>query len=223
MVKRITLFGIVSFFAASLCTGAFCQSEDLATASKALPDAPSVLFAAQPHLFEGISIDRSRSEEAGSPCTLTAIGLPSASARFQAAFDWTQERPSDQYAGQPTPSALFFKRLNTPNLPYRPSDHESLMGRATDAASWIVLARDPQGRRKFNSTYFLRLATSIAADSASRRYRAHSKTAPLSDAGSTVGNDAGMNLLHEFGPGLQHAVTSHIPRFISRVGEHLLR
>ena len=106
---------------------------------------------------------------------------------------------------------------------YRPSDNQSLMGRATDAASWILFTRDPSGKRSFNSTYFLRLATSIIADSGSRIYRTRSKTAPLSDFGSTLGNDAGMNFLHEFGPSLQQAVTSHLPKFVTRIENRITR
>ena len=117
---------------------------------------------------------------------------------------------------------LFFKRL-TPALAhstahYMASDRATVMGRAADAASRIFVTRDDTGRRKFNSPYFLRLATAVAADSASRRYRARSNTAPLSDFGSNVGNDAGMNLLHEFGPAMRKMATSHLPEFISRIG-----
>lgn len=100
---------------------------------------------------------------------------------------------------------------------YQASSSDGLLGRATDAASRILLTCDQSGKRRFNTAYFLRLATSVAADSASRKYRAHSKTAPLSDFGSNVGNDAGMNLFHEFGPDLGQAVTSHLPKFVSRI------
>jgi len=86
-----------------------------------------------------------------------------------------------------------------------------------------VLTRDQSGKRRFNTAYFLRLATSVAADSASRKYRARSKTAPLSDFGSNVGNDAGMNLFHEFGPDLGQAVTSHLPKFVERIEERILQ
>jgi hypothetical protein len=69
----------------------------------------------------------------------------------------------------------------------------------------------------------MRVLTSVAAESASRRYRARSGTAPLSAFGSTVGNDAGMNLLHEFGPGIRQKVTGHLPEFVSRIGERISR
>jgi hypothetical protein len=38
-----------------------------------------------------------------------------------------------------------------------------------------------------------------------------------------VGNDAGMNLLHEFGPGIRQKVTGHMPEFVSRLGERIIR
>ena len=125
-------------------------------------------------------------------------------------------------------SAFFLdKYLYPPTLAqgsrYQASSSDGLIGRATDAASRIVLTRDQSGKRRINTSYFLRLATSVAADSASRKYRARSKTAPLSDFGSNVGNDAGMNLFHEFGPDVGQAVTSHLPRFVARIEERILQ
>jgi hypothetical protein len=226
MVKRIALFRIVSFcFCMCAACGAFCQSAhfqnvgpEIASASKSLPDAPSARLLTQTHPLQTISI----SNDLQLPVTATAAGIPNATARFQAAL----VPQADQHSDQQKSSALFFKHLYpslmNPNLRYRASDNESVMGRATDAASRILLTRDQSGKRRFNTTYFLRLATSIAADSASRKYRARSKTAPLSDFGSNVGNDAGMNLLHEFGPGLQQALTSHLPKFVSRIEARLV-
>ncbi|HSY93391.1 MAG TPA: hypothetical protein VK812_18655 [Candidatus Binatus sp.] len=122
---------------------------------------------------------------------------------------------------------LFFKYLTPallqPNRRYMASNSDSLMGRATDAASRIFVARNEEGKRTFNTAYFLRLATAIAAHSASRTYRARSGTAPLSDFGSTVGNDAGMNLLHEFGPAVRKVTTSHLPEFVTRIEERITR
>ena len=96
------------------------------------------------------------------------------------------------------------------------------MGRATDAASRILVTRDQSGRPRLNTSYFLRVATSVAAHSASRTYRARSGTAPLGDFGSTVGNDAGMNLLHEFGPAVRKMATGHLPEFVSRIEERII-
>jgi len=122
---------------------------------------------------------------------------------------------------------FFSKYLNSSTLNetsrYQPSSHDKLMDRATDAASRIFVTRDESGKRKLNTNYFLRVLTSVAADSASRRYRARSGAAPLTDFGSTIGSDAGRNLLHEFGPGIRQVVTSHMPAFVFRLQDRVVR
>jgi hypothetical protein len=115
------------------------------------------------------------------------------------------------------PSAL------TQTRRYQPSSSVTLMGRATDAASRLFITRDEFGNRRLNTPYLLRALTVVAAVNASRRYRARSGAAPLSDFGSTLGSDAGLNLLHEFGPGLRQAVSDHIPTFMFRMQEHVIR
>ena len=123
--------------------------------------------------------------------------------------------------------AFFSKYLNPLKLNevprYQPSSRDKVMDRATDAASRIFVTRDESGKRKLNTNYFLRVLTSVAADSASRRYRARSGAAPLTDFGSTIGSDAGRNLLHEFGPGIRQAVTSHMPAFVFRIQDRVVR
>jgi hypothetical protein len=123
--------------------------------------------------------------------------------------------------------AFFSKYLNPSKLNqaprYQPSSRDKVMDRATDAASRIFVTRDESGNRKLNTNYFLRVLTSVAADSASRRYRARSGAAPLTDFGSTIGGDAGRNLLHEFGPGIRQIVTSHMPAFVFRIQDRVVR
>ncbi len=141
----------------------------------------------------------------------------------------------------PPPSAVFFERPEPAQTKldgffskylsasprhtslYQPSYSDKFMGRATDAASRIFVTRDESGKLRLNTKYFVRVLTSVAADNASRRYRARSGTAPLGNFGSAVGNDAGMNLLHEFGPGIRQKVTGHVPNFMSRFGAHIIR
>ncbi len=122
---------------------------------------------------------------------------------------------------------FFSKYLNPSKLNqsprYQPSSRDKVMDRATDAASRIFVTRDESGNRKLNTNYFLRVLTSVAADSASRRYRSRSGAAPLTDFGSTIGGDAGRNLLHEFGPGIRQIVTSHIPAFVFRIQDRVVR
>jgi hypothetical protein len=134
---------------------------------------------------------------------------------------------ADKAPTQKVSSFFLDKYLYPPTLPqssrYQASANDGLFGRATDAASRIFWTRDQSGTRRLNTSYFLRVATSIAADTASRPYWRRSGTAPLSDFGSTIGNDAGMNLFREFGPDLGQVVTSHMPRFIARIEQRILQ
>ena len=125
-------------------------------------------------------------------------------------------------------SAAFLSKYLNPsyrqqNSRYQSSASDKVMARASDAASRVFLMRDPTGKRHVNTGYFLRALTTVAAENASRRYRARSGTAPLSNFGSTVGNDAGMNLLHEFAPGIRQKVAGHLPEVVSRIEQHLAR
>jgi hypothetical protein len=226
MVKRIALVRVVCFCLLAAC-GAVCQSEPPATSLKALPDAPSACVSLQAPDFQTVG------DQAHWP-------LPGgASTRLGARPDFEHFTPGPRSAGPRNAAFLypavpeyrqsdvfFFKHLYPsslePNLRYRASASNSLMGRATDAASRIFVARDESGKRRFNTSYLLQVATSVAAHSASRTYRARSSTAPLGDLGSTVGNDAGMNLLHEFGPAVRKMATGHLPEFVSRLGERII-
>jgi hypothetical protein len=223
MVKRIALRGLC--FCLLPACGAVCQSEP--PSSKALPDAPSACVSVHAPDFQTVG------DQAHWP-------LPGvASTRFGAGPDFEHFTPGPRSAGPRSAAFLypavpeyrqsdvfFFKHLYPsslePSLRYRASASSSLMGRATDAASRILVTRDESGRRRFNSSYFLRVATSVAAHSASRSYRVRSGTAPLGDLGSTVGNDAGMNLLHEFGPAVRKMATGHLPEFVSRFAERIV-
>ena len=95
------------------------------------------------------------------------------------------------------------------------------MGRATSAASRTLITRDDSGKARLNTSYLLRTLTSVAKDAASTPYWRRSSAEPFGDFGSTVGNDAGMNLWHEFGPGIQHLMKSHTPKFVSRIEERV--
>lgn len=119
-------------------------------------------------------------------------------------------------------SAFLGKYLYPPAHPgsrYQASSSDQLMGRATDAASRIFWTRDASGTRRLNTLYLLRVATAMAAHTASRPSWRRSASTPFSDFGSKIGNDAGMNLFHEFVPGLQH----HLPKFAGRIEERILQ
>lgn len=106
---------------------------------------------------------------------------------------------------------------------YHGSTANTVLARASDAASGFVLTRDVDGKRKLNTPYLLTVLTSAVAHSAYRPYWRRSATQPFADFGSTVGSDAGMNVLHEFEPGILQLVKSHEPRFVSKIGAKISR
>jgi hypothetical protein len=188
--------------------GAVCQVR------QSLPDAPSARIATPTEKYNGFA------EEAGSPLKFGAMGASAGVAR-PAEFVF-----SDRAAfPQKDPNAIFRKYLYPSSLK-QPSHYYSasgagLMGRATYAASRTVVTRDESGKGRFNTSYLLRTLTSVAKDAASTPYWRRHLADPFSDFGSTVGNDAGMNLWHEFAPGIAHVVKNHTPEFVSRIEERI--
>jgi hypothetical protein len=159
-------------------------------------------------------------EEAHAPLKVDATDISTWSMR--------QDEFSDRTAfHQKDPDAIFRKYLYPSalkqGLTYRSASGESLMGRATSAASRTVVTRDVSGKGRLNTSYLLRTLTSVAKDAASTPYWRRSLTEPFSDFGSTVGNDAGMNLWREFGPGLGRLAKNHTPAFISKIEERIGR
>lgn len=238
MVKRIAPVRLVGF-CLLVAGGALCQSgrptavrlqgvqfEDTKLRQpRALPDAPSQVVLTQTDRFQRVG------EEARLPLTVGMVGMNAGVVHETHAGIALPEAPSATMLYQAVPEikradAFFSKYLDAShkqNSRYQLSSSDKVMGRATDAASRIFVTRDESGKRRLNTPYFLRVLTSVAADSASRRYRARSGAAPLSDFGSTVGNDAGMNLLHEFGPGIRQKVANHMPEFAARIAERISR
>lgn len=243
MVKRIASFGIAAF---CLCAAApalaqgktpIAKSPHRVSASAAsidqqrqpvdaaqfLPDAPS---AQSQHSAKTLQM---ASEIARLP--VAAAALPGV-ARPEGPAAALPVAPSASLLFRTAPekkeTGAFLTRYFNPSFQqrgsrYQPSSNDKVMARATDAASRIFLLRDTTGKRHVNTAYFLRVLTTVAAENASRRYRARSGTAPLSNFGSTVGNDAGMNLLHEFGPGIRQKVQGHLPEVVSHIAQHLSR
>jgi hypothetical protein len=208
MVRRIAPFGAIScvLLAAS---GAVCQSPQ-----QFLPDAPSVRAGARAqksNVFVG---------EARSPLEFDAMGGKWGLMR-QGDFAAPEQALSSQKE-----SSNVFKRYLTPSmlkqqLGYHSSNSGSIVGRAMYAGSRIFVNRDEAGRSRLNTSYLLRALTSMAAATASRPYWRRSLGEPFGDFGSTVSNEAGMNLWHEFRPGIQQLLKSHTPRFVSKIKEHI--
>jgi hypothetical protein len=103
---------------------------------------------------------------------------------------------------------------------YHSPANDSLVSRATYAASSIFVTRDDSGRTHPNTSYFLRVLASAVAHSAYRPYWRRSASQPFSEFGANIGNDAGMKVWHEFEPGILQLMRNHEPRFVSRISEH---
>ena len=241
-MTRLVTIRVVTFVLSAAC-GALCQqrpSADLLQqlqsdsnapdlqrqeilTSSSLPDAPSsVQPPTQAERFPTVvTVVRS-------PLTLDAPGVnagvmhatgpghvtpglrPIFIPRYETAF--TQEDSStflDNY--------LYPSLLNR-NLRYHPSTSASFMGRASDAASRIFITRDDSGKGRLNTSYFLGVLTSVAIHTAYRPYWTRSTSGTFNNFGSTIGSDAGLNLFHEFQPGIMLMVKGHTPKFVSRFG-----
>jgi hypothetical protein len=222
MLKRIALVGVGWALLLAPCV---VEGQSKRPARESLPDAPSATVSSQAISFERVD-DEARSLSAA-PVGSSVTAGPANDMAQVAGLRWREAVLNAAVPAQKESSDFFsrhvYPSLLNSNFRYRPSDSDSLMGRATDAASRIFVTRDESGKRKLNTSYLLRVATSVAAHSAARTYRARSGTAPLGDFGSTVGNDAGMNLLHEFGPAVRKMTTSHLPEFVSRIEERIAR
>jgi hypothetical protein len=216
MVGRIVPFGVVSVALLAAC-GAVCQTAARPLPDAPFPDAPSAqIKTAAPEVKSDINDVFGR--EVRSPLKLEAVGRSSALIR-QLEFAAPGNITSSQ-----RDSNTFLSKYFSPSQQKKgdqSSSDGSFMARATHAAAGIFVTRDDSGKGRVNTSYFLRALTSVAADTASRPYWRRSPGEPLSDFGSTVGNDAGMNLLHEFEPGLQHLVKSHAPRFVARMAARM--
>jgi len=186
--------------------------------STSLPDAPSAaLPASRGKRF------RRFGDETHSPLTLAGVGIGSGIIRETASGQVTpRPQPNlthDQAAFIQGRSSNFVRKdLHTPlfrqNLRYLPSTSTSFMGRATYAASRILFTRE--GRP--NTSYFLGvLASAASARPLNFTYWARSPSETFNDFGSTIGGDAGINLLHEFAPGIRQMVRGFTPKFVSRI------
>ena len=244
MVKRIAPIRVISFFLLAAC-GALCQSEhpsdDLLRGLqfdgsnspevqhqemrtwRSLPNAPSVQPPTQAEKF------RTFVGEARSPLTLGAVGVNAGVMRETELGRLTPGRQPSLtalYKGvliQKESSAFFGKYLYPSLLKqdprYYPSSSGSFLGRATYAASRILITRNDSGKRTLNASYFLGLLTSVAIATAYRPYWRRSTSATFKTFGATIGSDAGINLFHEFGPDIRQMVKSHEPKFVSRIEE----
>jgi hypothetical protein len=204
MAKRIAPFAAVSCVLLAVF-GAVCQS-----LCQSLPDAPLVQGLTSA-LKSNVFVDEARSAFA-----FGAMGGKAGLMR-QGGF----APPERVISSQRESSNVFKQYLNSSvlkqQLAYHSSRSVGLIGRATYAGSRIFVTRDEFGKSRLNTPYLLRALGSMAAATASRPYWRRSLGEPFGDFGSTVGNEAGMNLWHEFRPGIEQLLKSHTPRVVSKI------
>jgi hypothetical protein len=183
---------------------AFSQRGGAKDSINSLPEAPSELTSAKPFQQYSVDLDAPR-----------IYILQAASEAFYR-LDSGKEQVNNFLSRQ-----LLLARASRN---FSSSESGSTLGRAMNAASHTFVSRTSSGKGKLNTSYFFGVLTSAVVHTAYRPYWNRPVSAPFSDFGSTVGNDAGMNLLHEFGPGLEQLMKSHAPKFLSRfeagIGRH---
>ena len=193
---------------------------------RSLPDAPSTVQ--PPTQSEKL---QTFVEEARSPLTLGAVGINAGGMRetklghviprLQSSFTAPYKTTFTQKESHGFVDKYLYPSQLKQNLRYHPSTSGSFMGRATYAASRIFITRDDSGKGRLNTPYFLGVLTSVAIQTASRPYWSRSASGTFNNFGSTIGSDAGINLFHEFEPGIRQMVKGHAPKFVSRIGERL--
>ena len=177
-----------------------CQTREVSKPGP-LPDAPSLQI--QPKAF---------AESAPFHFMFGASEIPHETSRAAAFYAFSAEdtqRPSASH----DPFARFFRR----SIDYHSSPSNTLMGRATYAATRTLLRHDDSGKVRLNTSYLLTVLTTAAAHTAYRPYWKRNASQPFADVGSTIGNDAGLNVLHEFEPGIRELLKNHEPKFVSRI------
>lgn len=187
---------------------AVCQQLD--DKESFLPNAPSAQIVNRTETL------RSFFDKAHQPATTRALANGVSDPKLAPKYDPLHfENETQSVQQDATDPTAWMPSLLKRNTAFHASSSSSLVGRATDAALSVIVTRDEFGQRKLNTPYLLRVLTIATTRVAQRPYWHRSAGQPFSDFGSTVGNDAGMNLLHEFQPGLMEMVRSHEPRFVS--------
>jgi hypothetical protein len=240
-VNRTALIRVISFLLLA-AGGAWCQSEsssvelaqrlhlDSANVPEAqclelrtqtsLPDAPSVQPPTQAEKF------RAFFEEARSPLTFGAAAINAGVMRAEDEHlaPGTQLTFTALYraAVLQKESSIFLGKYLYPLLlrqdpRYHPSTSDSILGRTAYAASRVLLTRNDSGKRTLNTSYFLGVLTSAALATAYRPYWRRSPSTTFTDLGSTIGSDAGINVFHEFWPGIRQMLKGHSPRSVKTI------
>lgn len=212
---RVATFLTLPASVAFCACAALCQESRVVLSS--LPDAPAVqIIAVRP-----IDVPQHFSaEEGASQIPLQFETLRSVRSAFFGHASFSALYKANPFNEAPQDGNEFRRELtellrHPPN--YHPSSDGSLLRRAASTALGTFLTRTPSGKDKLDTSYLLKVLSSAMIQTAYRPYWNRPASAPFSDFGSRVGNDAGMNLLHEFRPALEQLLKSHTPKFVSRI------
>jgi hypothetical protein len=210
---------VISILLLTACS-ALCQRADTHVVVGTLPEAPTVESASKREVFQ--SFKDAIHAPVTAPVQVSSFAVtPYSFGHLRIADLRFAERPAKN------PGDIFDKYLSPAAVRrshiYHPLSDGRLMNRATYAASSILIIRDPTGKKKLNTPYLLSVLAAAASHSAGSPYWKRSVGQPFGDVGSTIGNDAGMNLFHEFEPGIRSLVQSHTPRFVTRIENRILK
>ena len=213
-MAAITPTRVVSILVLTACS-ALCQRADTHVAVIALPEAPSMESPSKTEVLR--TFQGAIRTPATAPLPVSNLSVEPfkfGDVRFTGR---TPKNPADIFDKYLSPAAV--RRSHV----YHPLTEGALLNRATYAASSILIMRDPTGKKKLNTSYLLSVLAATASHTAGSPYWKRSVSQPFGDVGSTIGNDAGVNLFHEFEPGIRSLVQSHTPRFVTRIENRILR
>jgi hypothetical protein len=247
VVKRTALIRVISFvsFVLWAACGGLCQNLPSADwlqglpfdgsnppevqhremyAAGSLPDAPSTV---QPptHMESFFTFVNA----AGSPSIPGSLGVGVMHETQLGHFTTKPQRnltPHYQVVSIQRASNAFLGKYVYPPLlkrdrRYYASTSDSFMGRASYAASRIFVTRDDSGKGRLNTSYFLGVLASVAVHTAYRPYWARSTSETFNNFGSTIGGGAGINIFHEFRPGIRQMVKGLTPKFVSKIEDRI--
>ncbi len=191
---------------------------------KPLPDAPSYRALTDREKFE---IFR---QDATSPLTFLSAGV---TAGYNSLNDRVYGSGRDGFGrnyaaavAEHETSSFFgnylFPKLLNQDPRFHPSEKDGFWTRSTYAASRVLITRDDYGKRTVNSSYLLGVLVSTAIGNLYRppRYRNAGQT--MMDFGSTVGGDAGMNVLKEFWPEVRDRLKPITPKRFRKMEDRLV-
>ena len=243
MVRRSAGTWVISILLLAAC-GAWCQEENSSAgppqgvrlvranvpeeqreelrAPASLPDAPAVQAPTRAEKLYG-SVEKARSTLNFGAVAVHASVITDDDANLASG---RQPIPTDFY-GAPmlrNQSSAFLdtylhRSLLKPDPLYHHSTSNSIVSRATYAFSCDLITRNNSGKSKLNTSYLVGVLISAAVATADRPYWARSNATTFNNFGSTIGSDAGMNLFHEFQPGIRQMLNSHSPKFVKRIEE----